>query len=66
MIYSTKLFICSVFLLLLSVVLPARAATVFSANGSYTVPAGVTKIKIAVKGGGGGGGGGSSFVKVGK
>ncbi len=32
----------------------------FTANGTFTVPAGITKIKVCVYGGGAGGGGGSS------
>lgn len=33
---------------------------VFTASGTFTVPAGVTKVKVTVIGGGGGGGGASS------
>ena len=33
---------------------------VFTANGTFTVPAGVTKVKVTVVGGGGGGGGSTS------
>ena len=32
----------------------------FTANGTFTVPVGITKIKVCVYGGGGGGGGGNS------
>ena len=40
---------------------PARSkSTLISATGSWTVPAGVTKVSITAVGGGGGGGGGAS------
>jgi hypothetical protein len=35
-------------------------ATVFTANGTFTIPTGITAIKITVVGGGGGSGGGGS------
>lgn len=34
---------------------------VFTANGTFTIPSGITKVKATVVGGGGGGGGGSTF-----
>lgn len=43
----------------------ALASTVFNADGTYTVPVGVTSIKIAVKGAGGGGGGNDGAVAFG-
>ena len=35
------------------------AATVFTANGTFTIPTGITRIKMTIVGGGGGGGTGS-------
>lgn len=37
----------------------------FMANGTYTVPAGVTVIQVSARGGGGGGGGGGSALTAG-
>jgi hypothetical protein len=38
---------------------PGLGGQAFTSNGGFTIPAGVTKLKITVSGGGGGGGGGA-------
>ena len=42
--------------------LPGVLGQVFTSNGTFTIPSGVTALKVTVVGGGGGGAGGSSYI----